>query len=72
MSKKEKAKRDIEMAFDFARFLIDNPAQLDKIPNGSEIAFVEKSTLPNAQRTTVEKQLRVDVKSAFEIKKRAA
>jgi hypothetical protein len=43
MSKKEKTKKDIQMAFDFARYLIDHPDELTKIPDGSEIFFNEKS-----------------------------
>jgi hypothetical protein len=72
MSKKEKAKKDIEMAFDFARYLIDHPEELDKIPDGSEIAFNEKGKLVKPPKAATKKQLRVDVKHAFEIKKKAA
>jgi hypothetical protein len=72
MSKKEKAKKDIEMAFDFARYLMDNPDELDKIPDGSEIAFNEKGKLAQPTKPTSKKQLRVDVKHVFDIKKKAA
>lgn len=71
MSKKEKTKKDIEMAFDFARYLIDHPEMIDKIPNGSEISFNESSK-PKKDKPKTRKPLRVDVKHAFEIKNKAA
>ena len=70
MTKKQKAKKDIEMAFDFARYLIDHPDEIAKIPNGSEIAFRDKSDAPVNQSRG--KGLRVDVKRDFEIKKKVA
>ena len=71
MSNKQKVKKDLEMAFDFARHLIDHPEDLDKIPDGSEIAFNEKSEGIKTQ-SAKRKRLRVDVKNAFEIKSKAA
>jgi hypothetical protein len=69
---KEKVTKDIEMAFDFARYLIDHPEELAKIPNGSEIAFNEKPGLMSTKQKTNAKKVRVDVKRDFEIKKKVA
>jgi hypothetical protein len=72
MSKKEKAKKDIEIAFDFARYLIEHPEELAKIPDGSEISFLEKSADVPSKKKASAKELRVDVKRDFEIKKKVA
>ena len=68
MNNTEKAKKDIEMAFDFARYLIDHPEELDNIPDGSEIAFNEKAEVQEKviSRTSV----CVDVRNAFAINKK--
>jgi hypothetical protein len=72
MSKKEKAKKDIEVAFEFARHLIDHPEDIAKIPDGSEIVFYEKSDLPQTKKAANGKKLRVDIKRGFEIKRKVA
>lgn len=72
MSKKEKAKKGIGMAFDFARFLIDHPEEIAKIPDGGEISFHEKSGEPSLKRKVKGKEVHVDVKRNFEIKKKGA
>ena len=40
MKEQEIIKRDIGLTFDFLRFIIDNPATIDKIPNGAELVFL--------------------------------
>ncbi len=72
MSKKEKAKKDIEVAFDFARYLIKHPEELAKIPDGSEISFQEGSAYVPSRKKANAKELRVDIKRDFEIKKKLA
>jgi hypothetical protein len=69
MTRKEKVTKDIEMAFDFARYLIEHPEELDKIPDGSEIAFNDKSEVQ--KKSAARKSVCVDVRHAFAIKKRA-
>ena len=71
MNKRDTVRKNIELAFDFARYLIEHPEELDKIPNGSEIAFNEKSEEVK-KKPVRRKQVRVDVKHAFKIKDKAA
>ena len=42
MTKKETAKRNIGLTFDFMRQVIKEPSLLDKIPDGSILEFIEK------------------------------
>ena len=41
MTKEEKIKKEIELSFDHARAIIDNPALLDDITNGSAVVYLE-------------------------------
>jgi hypothetical protein len=72
MTYKEKVKKDIEVFFDFVRYLIDHPDEIAKIPDGSEIYFHDKtSDVPDGNKVK-RKSVRVDVKRNFEIKKKVA
>ncbi|MDQ2719073.1 MAG: hypothetical protein M3Z26_04830 [Bacteroidota bacterium] len=42
MTRKEVVNRNIGLTFDFIRQAVEEPALLDKIPNGFLIEFVEK------------------------------
>ena len=42
MTNKEQIKRDIVVALDFVGQVIDNPALLDKIPEGAAITFLDE------------------------------
>jgi hypothetical protein len=42
MTKKEHVNRNIGLTFDFIRAVVDHPETLEKIPNGSELDFIEK------------------------------
>jgi hypothetical protein len=42
MTEKERINRNIGLCFDFLRQVVKNPKLLDKIPNGSELEFVDK------------------------------
>jgi hypothetical protein len=42
MTKKEHVNRSIGLTFDFIRAVVDHPETLEKIPNGSELDFIEK------------------------------
>ena len=42
MTKKEYVNRSIGLTFDFIRAVVDHPEALEKIPNGSEVDFIEK------------------------------
>jgi hypothetical protein len=76
MKKSAKAKRDIAMAFDFVRYLIDHPEELAKIPNGSEVCFHDVSNEAEAtsskKYSETGKSVQVNVKRDFEIKKKVA
>ena len=41
MTKKEYIERNIGLTFDFIRGLVDHPETLKKIPNGSELDFID-------------------------------
>ena len=69
MKRNEKIKKEIALTFDFVRHLIDNPADLEKIPDGCEIVFRDKS---EATEIKSKKKYPVDVKPAFEVSKKAA
>jgi hypothetical protein len=51
MTRKEKAKKNIKLTFDFIRQVIDNPKILDKIPDGSVLDFVENG-FPKIEKAT--------------------
>jgi len=40
MKESEIIKRNTGLAFDFIRYLIDNPQVIDKIPDGAEVIFL--------------------------------
>ena len=40
MTRKERMAMEIGLAFDFLRFVVDNPAELKRIPNGASIEVV--------------------------------
>ncbi|MCR4321228.1 MAG: hypothetical protein NUV74_12945 [Candidatus Brocadiaceae bacterium] len=42
MTKKEYAERNIGLAFDFIRQIIDHPEILDTIPDNAELDFIDK------------------------------
>lgn len=42
MTKKEYAERNIGMAFDFIRQIIEHPEIIDTIPNNAELDFIDK------------------------------
>jgi len=46
VTKKEYLDRNIGLTFDFIRGLVDHPEALEKIPNGSELDFIEKDLPP--------------------------
>jgi hypothetical protein len=70
MNKKEKAKKDIEMAFDFARYLIEHPDEIEKLPDNSEVTFHERSDVVTPKSTSSRrKKVSVAVKRNFHIQK---
>ena len=57
--------RNIGLTFDFLRQVTDDPAIINKIPNGSVLEFVEKD-FPIKKRTTLSNKYIIRVKSVFE------
>ena len=49
MREKEIITRDIGLTFDFLRYLLENPDEIGKIPNGTEIIFLEDN-FPELER----------------------
>jgi len=41
MTNEEKVTLDIERTGEFLRYLIDNPSEMEKIPDGSHIRFID-------------------------------
>jgi hypothetical protein len=68
MKNKEQIQRDMAVAFDFIEQIIDNPELTDKIPNGSEITFIDKQNTKTEKHTkeTPQRQY-VKVKRHFEV-----
>ena len=68
MTNKEQIQRDITIAFDFVEQIIDNPDILDKIPDGSNITFLDDENVKPEKRinsNTTKKY--VKVKRTFEV-----
>lgn len=42
MRKDEIVNKNISLVFDFLRYAVDNPDIVDKIPDGSELEFLDK------------------------------
>lgn len=42
MRKDEIVKRNVSLVFDFLRYLTDHPEIIEKIPDGSELEFLDK------------------------------
>ncbi|OIO73541.1 MAG: hypothetical protein AUJ85_07800 [Elusimicrobia bacterium CG1_02_37_114] len=49
MTEKDITRRDIGITFDFIKYLIENPSKIKRIPNGTEITFLEE-TFPELER----------------------
>lgn len=68
MTNRELIQRDIAVVFDFAEQIIDNPALLDKIPDGAAISFLneeEKKIEKNTDNVSGKKYVRI--KRHFEL-----
>jgi len=68
MTNKEQIQRDITIAFDFAKQMINNPDLLDKIPEGASITFLDDENIkPEKPRDKRPEKKYVQVKRHFEI-----
>lgn len=60
--------QNIDLAFDFIRYLLENPLEIDKIPNDSTIRFrAFNSKMSNLPTDMKEQTTWITVKSSFEI-----
>jgi hypothetical protein len=59
MTKEERMSRNINSAFDFLDYLIKNPSEAEKIPNGSHIRFIDGTEKEGIQIDESEKVLNV-------------
>jgi len=68
MTNKEQIQRDLSVAFDFVEQIIDNPEMLDKIPDGSNITFLDDENVkPEKKLTKNTEKKYVKVKRSFEL-----
>ena len=67
MTNREKIRKDISTAFDFAEKVINEPEVLDKISTGSTIDFLESGMEKREKKTESKKRKYVRVKHQFEI-----
>lgn len=71
MTQKEKINRNFALALEFTKAIFDNPALLNKIPNGAVIEFLENDSNPEKKKTPLQNNSQkvkyVKVKPAFEI-----
>ena len=58
MTKKETVNRNIGLVFDFIRQAVQEPALLDRIPDGSVLEFVEKDFVKKEKRNMGKKKLK--------------
>ena len=64
MTNKETIERNIGLTFDFVNHLIDNPSELENLPNNFTVEFVEKD-FPKLQRKQSVNQKMPSVKRKF-------
>jgi hypothetical protein len=68
MKNKEQIKRDMAIAFDFIEQIIDNPDILDKIPEGTEVTFLDSENVkPEKQSNKGTSKKYIKVKRSFEV-----
>jgi len=65
MTNEEKVTLDIERAGEFLRYLIDNPSEMEKIPSGSHIRFVDSSENLDVKKFNTEEKV-LNVKKVYE------
>ena len=66
MTNKEKTNRDIELTFNFVRFLINNPKFAEFLPDKCEIDFIERDFSTLTEKELSAKNL-VKVNHTFDI-----
>jgi methionyl-tRNA synthetase len=69
MRKKESIKKNIELTFDFVRYLVDNPEVVEEFPDKCEIDFVEKDFSSLTEKDLNKKKL-IKVNRTFDVVKK--
>jgi hypothetical protein len=67
MTNKERIKKDIVVAFDFAEKIINEPEILEKITTGSTIQFLDPGTENHEKKEEKRKRKYVRVRNQFEV-----
>lgn len=73
MTHKETVTRNIGLTFDFVRYLLDNEAEIEKLPDSFALEFSEKDFPKTARKQNVHsasqgmKKQHVRVKNTFEV-----
>ncbi|MDR0516024.1 MAG: hypothetical protein LBH25_03170 [Fibromonadaceae bacterium] len=65
MTKEERMSKNINLAFDFVDYLIKNPSETEKIPNGSTIRFVDSAEEKNNENA-IGKENVLNVRKVYE------
>ncbi|MEM9884436.1 MAG: hypothetical protein AAF849_00980 [Bacteroidota bacterium] len=67
-SEKKNADQNIDLLFDFVRYLIENPDEMDKIPKGSAVRFRNYNhALYSFPASDDESTFWVDIKQDFKL-----
>ena len=72
MTKKELVNRNIGLTFDFVHYLIDNPEEIDKLPDNCALEFIEKDfpqieKIKEKQSESILLKKYIKVKNSFEL-----
>ena len=67
MTKDEKVKKNIGLAFELLREIIKNPAISDNIPDGSNIVFLDNEKSISNKETSLKNNKYIRVKRKFEV-----
>ena len=59
--------KNIDLTFDFLRYLLDNPDQIEEIPNGSVIQFIGIDGSPQLIEEVEQATYYVKVKRQFDL-----
>jgi len=67
MTKEEKIKSNIGLAFDLLREIMKNPSLGEKIPNGATVVFLDKDNVLTEKKINGSNNKFVKVKRKFEV-----
>jgi hypothetical protein len=64
MTREEVMSKNINLTFDFVDYLIKNPSEIDKIPNGCTVIF--KDSIPNGYENKFNNENVLNVRRVYE------